>query len=119
MNVLTVVGNLGKDAEVRHTQNGDPVAGFSVAFKSGFGQKAQTNWLDCSIWGKRAEGGLIPYLTKGTQVAVSGELGTREYNDKTYLTLRVSEITLVGDKPDSGRSPAAPSNGPDDSDIPF
>lgn len=95
MNVLTVSGNLGKDAEVRQA-GGSSVAGFSVAMKSGYGDKQQTIWLDCSLWGKQAESGLIDYLKKGQFVVVSGELGTREYEGKTYLTLRVNNVTLGG-----------------------
>jgi single-strand DNA-binding protein len=52
-------------------------------------------WFDVSIWGKRAES-LAQYLTKGTRVCVSGDLGTREYNDKTYMTVRADQITLLG-----------------------
>ncbi len=48
MNVLTVSGNIGRDAEVRNA-GGTAVAGFSLAMKSGYGDKAQTIWLDCSI----------------------------------------------------------------------
>ena len=48
MNVLTASGNLGKDAEVR-SAGGTSVASFSVAMKSGYGDKQQTIWLDCSL----------------------------------------------------------------------
>lgn len=95
MNLLCVSGNLGKDAEVRNA-GGTAVAGFSLAMKSGYGDKSQTIWLDCSIWGKQAESGLVQYLKKGQFVVLSGELGTREYEGKTYLTLRVATVTLGG-----------------------
>ena len=99
MNVLTIVGNLGRDAEQRYAGE-KPVISFAVAMKSGYGDKAQTIWVDCSLWGKQAEGALYTYMTKGSQVSVSGEMGTREHNGKTYVTLRVSQITLCGGKPD-------------------
>ena len=95
MNVLTVSGNLGKDAVVRKAGD-QSVAGFSLAMKSGYGDKAQTIWLDCSLWGKQAESGLVQYLKKGQFVVLSGELGTREHEGKTYLTLRVASVTLGG-----------------------
>lgn len=95
MNLLCVSGNLGKDAEVRNA-GGTAVAGFSVAMKSGFGDKAQTIWLDCSLWGKQAESGLVQYLKKGQFVVLSGELGTREHDGKMYITLRVNQVTLGG-----------------------
>ena len=95
MNVLVVSGNIGKDAVVRKT--GDvSVAGFSLAMKSGYGEKAQTIWLDCSLWGKQAESGLVQYLKKGQFVVLSGELGAREHEGNTYLTLRVNDVTLGG-----------------------
>jgi single-strand DNA-binding protein len=95
MNLLCVSGNLGKDAVVRKAGD-QSVAGFSLAMKSGYGDKAQTIWLDCSLWGKQAESGLVQYLKKGQFVVLSGELGTREHEGKTYLTLRVANVTLGG-----------------------
>ena len=105
MNVLTVSGNLGKDAVVRKAGD-QSVAGFSIAMKSGYGDKAQTIWLDCSLWGKQAESGLVQYLKKGQFVVLSGELGTREHEGKTYLTLRVASVTL------GGKSEAQPAQQP-------
>jgi len=104
MNVFCFSGNLGRDAETRYTQSGDAVAGFSVAVNSGYGDNKKTLWIDCSIWGKRAESRLIDYLKKGQQVAVSGELGTREWEGKTYLTCRVNEVTLIGRREESERT---------------
>ena len=100
MNVLTATGNLGQDCEVKQV-GGSTVCNFSVAMKSGFGDKAQTVWLDCAIWGKKAEGGLPEYLKKGQQVAVSGELSTFDAtNGKTYLKLRCNDVDLIGGKPE-------------------
>lgn len=102
MNVFTASGNIGRDAEVRNA-GGTSVAGFSLAVKSGYGDKAQTVWVDCSLWGKQAESGLVQYLKKGQFVVVTGELGTREHEGKTYVTLRVSNVTLGG-KQDSQKT---------------
>lgn len=102
MNVLVVSGNIGRDAEVRNA-GGTSVAGFSLAVKSGYGDKAQTVWVDCSLWGKQAESGLVQYLKKGQFVVVTGELGTREHEGKMYITLRVNNVTLGG-KQDSQKS---------------
>ena len=103
MNVLCLTGNLGRDAEVRQA-GGSSVCGFSVAMTSGYGDKKQTVWIDCSIWGRQAEGALPSYLTKGQQVAVSGELSTREHEGKVYLQLRVNTIDLIGKREDSGQA---------------
>lgn len=102
MNVLTVLGNLGRDAEVKSI-GGSSVANFSVAMTTGFGDRKQTIWLDCALWGKQAESGLINYLKKGQQVSVSGEMGTREHNGKTYITLRVNQISLAGGSQGQGQ----------------
>jgi single-strand DNA-binding protein len=95
MNVLTVSGNIGRDTETRQA-GGSTVASFSLAMKSGYGDKAQTIWLDCSLWGKQAESGLVQYLKKGQFVVATGEMGTREHEGKTYITLRVNGVTLGG-----------------------
>ncbi len=95
MKTITIAGNIGKDAVTRTTQGGDQVTGWSVAVEERNGQDKRTIWFDCSLWGKRGQG-LAQYLTKGSRVAVTGDLSTREYNGKTYLTIRVSEVTLLG-----------------------
>ena len=124
MNLLIVTGNLGKDAQARNV-NGTAVANFSVAVRSGYGDKEQTIWVDCALWGKQAESKLMDYLVKGQQVAVSGEMGTREHEGKTYITLRVNTIDLIGKKGDAPAPAAAPpvvaQKEPviDDQDIPF
>ncbi len=134
MKALTIAGNLGKDAEVRSTQDGTKVAGFTVAVESREGREKTTLWFDCSLWGKRGET-LAQYLTKGTKICVSGDLGTREYNGKTYLTVKAQDVTLMGggqrdtggaqyrehDAPSDGAGAGGrPSNDPIDQDaIPF
>jgi single-strand DNA-binding protein len=126
MNILTVTGNLGKDAQARNV-NGTAVANFSVAVRSGYGDKEQTIWVDCALWGKQAESKLMDYLVKGQQVAVSGEMGTREHEGKTYITMRVNSIDLIGKKGDAPASAApapakaapAPAASADGDDIPF
>lgn len=95
MKNITIAGRCTKDAEIRQTQDGKQVAGFSVAVDDGFGQNKSTLFFDCSLWGARADK-LAPMLVKGKQVCVNGDLGTREYNGKTYLTVRASEVTLLG-----------------------
>lgn len=97
MNLFAATGNLGKDCRTNNV-GGTSVCNFTLAVRSGYGDKEQTVWLDCALWGKRAEGKLPDYLKKGAQVAVSGELGTREHEGKTYLTLRLSELDLIGGK---------------------
>lgn len=133
MNVFNCIGRVGKDAVERFTQGGKAVTGWSLAVDNGFGDNKQIIWLDCSWWGERA-GKVAQYITKGSQLGVTGELGTREHDGKTYLTLNVRDVTLVGGKseatPGSSReptkrkdpAPAKPANFDDipfDDDIPF
>lgn len=103
MNVLSLTGNLGNDCRVGDA-GGTAVVNFSVAMTSGWGDKKKTVWVDCALWGKQAESGLKDYLKKGQQVAVSGELSTREHEGKTHLTMRVNSVDLVGGRPE-GQAP--------------
>jgi len=97
MKNLTIAGRLTKDAETRDAGS-DRVTSFSVAVDDRVGKEKGTMFFDASLWGKRGEA-LAQYLTKGSYVTVSGDLGTREHNGKTYLTLRVADVTLQGGKP--------------------
>ena len=95
MKTITIAGGITRDAVNRTTQDGDNVTSFSVAVSEGFGDKKRSLYFDCALWGKRGSA-LSQYLTKGSRVAVSGDLSTREHNGKTYLTVRASEVTLLG-----------------------
>lgn len=100
MNNATFAGRLGRDAELRYTADGTPVASLALAVDeyAGPGER-KTLWVDCSLWGKRAEA-LAPYLAKGSPLAVSGGVGLRTYEGKSgfgaSMTLRITEITLLG-----------------------
>lgn len=133
MNNFSFTGNLGQDCRT-NTVGGTSVVNFSVAVKSGYGDKAQTVWVDCALWGKPAEGGLPQYLVKGQSVGVTGELSTQEKDGKTYLKVRCNSVDLLGGKSDSvapapthsgpsaeeSKPAASKSDGDDfDDDIPF
>lgn len=105
--ITTGVGRIGKDAVTRSTGNGDQVTGFSLAMDDGFGDKKVTLWFDCSGWGKRYVGAQ-PYLVKGAQVFVVGEQGEREHEGKVYKTLRLSQLELIGAKPEGRQESSAP-----------
>lgn len=99
MKSITIAGNIGRDAETRSTQQGDKVTSWTVAVKDGSGREKTTLWFDCSLWGARGEK-LAQYLTKGSKVVVSGDLGKREHDGKTYLTVRADNVTLMGGRGD-------------------
>ncbi len=110
MKTITIAGNIGKDAETRTTQSGDSVTSFNVAVEDRQGKEKATLWFTCSLWGKRGES-LAQYLTKGSKVAVSGDLSTREHDGKTYLQVRVDQVSLMGGKPEGQREPTPMSKG--------
>lgn len=104
------VCRIGKDAVTRFTQGGKSVTGFSAAFDTGWGDNKKVHWLDVSGWGERYEK-LAQYLTKGSQVLVEGDIGTREHDGKTYLTLTLSDIKLIGGKQEAQGSGSGGSRG--------
>ena len=117
MKTITIAGNLGRDAELKTLNSGDKVLSWSVAVEDRGGQEKRTLWFDCSLWGKRGDA-LAQYLTKGTKVAVSGELSTREHDGKTYLGVRANEVTLMGAKAEGG-APRQAGGFDTDDEIPF
>lgn len=95
MKNITIAGNCTKDAELRTTQGGQSVAGFSIAV-NGYENGAKTStFFDVSVWGKRGEA-VMQFAKKGAKMCVTGDLGTREYNGKTYLTVNANDFTPMG-----------------------
>lgn len=105
VNKVILVGNLGRDAELKYTPGGAPVARVSLATtevwndKSGQRQE-KTEWHSIDIWGKQAES-LSEYLVKGKQVYIEGRLQTREWNDKDgnkrkTTDIRADRVVLLG-----------------------
>ncbi|MHB1681076.1 MAG: single-stranded DNA-binding protein [bacterium] len=131
-NKAVVLGYLGKDSELKSTQNGNSVASFSVAtsetFKNKAGEKTEkTTWHNIQVWGKTAEA-LSQYLTKGTRVLVEGKISNRSYDKqdgtKGYISeIIANNIVLLGNSSGT-KSESAPAenytaDGPDSDEIPF
>jgi single-strand DNA-binding protein len=128
MNVITVAGTLGKDAEVKYLANGDAICNFSVADSQG--RDKPTIWWNCGLYGKRAES-LSQYLTKGQAVTVTGSVSEREWSDKNgnqrkSMDVRVNDVALQGGRKDAEpqqerRQAPKPQQSfdDDDSDVPF
>ena len=103
---LQVIGNLGKDCVVNNV-NGKSVINFNVAhsekYKDSQGeQKERTIWVDCAYWTDKV--GIAPYLKKGQTVFVEGQPDVRAYTTQdgrngASLTLRISMVQLVGNRP--------------------
>jgi single-strand DNA-binding protein len=106
VNKVILVGNLGRDAELRYTPGGAPVATLNLATTEVWNDKAsgqkqeKTEWHRIVLWGKSAEA-LSEYLTKGKQIYVEGRLQTRKWqdkdgNDKYSTEIRSDRIVLLG-----------------------
>ena len=105
VNKVILVGNLGRDAELRYTPGGAAVATLNMAttevFKDREGQKKEdTQWHRVILWGKTAES-LQDYLKKGKQIYVEGKLQTRKWkdkdgNDKYTTEVRGDRVVLLG-----------------------
>jgi single-strand DNA-binding protein len=140
LNKVFLIGNLGRDPEVRSTQSGQPVASFSLATSRRWrdregNRQEHTEWHNIVCWGKQAEiAG--QYLTKGKQIFVEGRLQTRSWDDrntgeKRYKTEVICDnFQMLGGRGDGAERGEVPAGGadrapapfeaePDDDDIPF
>lgn len=142
VNKAILIGNLGKDPEVRFTPSGRAVAKFSIATSERWtdqqGQKQErTEWHNIVVWGKQAET-CGQYLAKGRQVFVEGRISNRSYDDKDGNKRYITEIIARdvrflgggaggaggagGREGGSFNAPPgqdAPPDMPEDDDIPF
>ena len=146
LNKVLLIGNLGRDPELKSTPSGQSVARFSVAttetWKNQSGEKqSKTEWHNIVVWGKQAEIA-EKYLRKGKQVMIEGRIQYREYTDqagvkKTACDIRCDNFVMLGRMDEGGGrgdyarggaqdfedhgapSPAAGGGGFPDDDIPF
>ena len=134
LNKVMLIGNLGRDPEVRYLPSGQAVANFTIATNERF-QDKEGNWKDRAEWhrvvlfGKQAEVA-GQYLNKGSKIYVEGRLQTREWEGQDGQKRTTTEIVganmiMLGGKPGAGAEPA-PETGEEDSpappgndDIPF
>jgi len=93
--IISIAGTTGRDAEYKTTQSGAEMCSTSVAVNGYANGEKTTTWYDVTSWGKGSEG-LARMLRKGSKIACSGELSTREHNGKTYLQVRTNGITVQG-----------------------
>tara|TARA_B100000902_G_scaffold204089_1_gene194597 strand:+ start:1187 stop:1585 length:399 start_codon:yes stop_codon:yes gene_type:complete len=108
VNKVILVGNLGKDPEVRYLDSGVAVANFSLAttenYKNKQGERvSQTEWHNIVLWRGLAEVA-EKYLKKGSSIYVEGKIKTRKWEDKEGVTRYSTEIlgdnmTMLGGKP--------------------
>lgn len=139
VNKVILIGNLGRDPELRYTQGGQAVANFTLATTERFSNREgdrqeRTEWHRIVAWGKTAEL-CAQYLAKGRSVYIEGRLQTREWEDKEGQKRRTTEITaqtvqFLGGRGTGGGGGAGPASGsgsgfdddaapPPPDDIPF
>jgi single-strand DNA-binding protein len=138
LNKVLLIGNLGKDPEVRYTGSGVPVATFSIATNESWqdqdgNTQERTEWHNIVAWRKLAEI-CHQYLRKGKKVYIEGRIQTRSYDDKNtgakkYITEIVANSMIMLDSKDPGEAgsytpPEAPvtntvTDQTKDSDLPF
>ena len=138
LNHVTVMGRLARDPELRHTQSGTAVTGFTLAVDRDFKDKASgesiTDWISCTAWKGTAEF-VSRYFAKGRMAIVDGRLQTRNYQDKDGNKRTAVEVVAdhvyFGDSKKSEPDGNAPedelpetdpqnfSEAEDDGDLPF
>ena len=134
VNKAILLGNLGKDPELRKLDDGRAVANFSIAtsetYKNKAGEKVtNTEWHNVVLWSPLAEIA-ESYLKKGSQVYIEGKISNRSYEDKDGVKKYVSEVVgrdlrLLGRAPESNESAPPPSpdqekkEGVQEDDLPF
>lgn len=142
INKAIIIGNLGKDPEVRYTQGGQAMARFSVATTDTWtdrdnARQERTEWHNIVVWGKQAET-CGQYLSKGRQVYIEGRIQTRKFEDREgkerYFTeINAREVRFLGsrdgggarsdqsfeDGPSGGFDDAGAGSVPPDDDVPF
>jgi single-strand DNA-binding protein len=146
-NKIIIVGNLGRDPELRYTPQGTAVCSFSLATNEKRKDRAGefqsiTTWFRVTLWGKQAENA-NKFLTKGNPVYIEGRLRTEEWTDRdgkarTSLEVQATDMQFIGSRnegdyssgshdegfsgghhDDEGSAPAAPVASGGDDDIPF
>jgi single-strand DNA-binding protein len=138
VNKVILIGNLGRDPELRYTQGGQAVANFTLATNERFSTKdgdkqERTEWHRIVAWGRTGEL-CAQYLSKGRSVYIEGRLQTREWEDKEGQKRRTTEIVantvqFLGGRGEggSGGSPSGFGDGggvdsggpPPPDDVPF
>jgi single-strand DNA-binding protein len=140
VNKVILIGNLGRDPEIRYTPGGQAVANFSLATSESFTSREgkreeRTEWHRIVVWGKTAEN-CAQYLAKGRTVYIEGRIQTREWEDKEGQKRQTTEIVAQtvqflgsrdgggggaprgADQPGPTREPETPPSGGSE-DIPF
>ena len=123
--IVTGIVRLTKDPEMRETKGGATLCSSRGAYNTGFGDYKAAHFIDLTVWGKMGES-FGKHMGKGDPVFITGELSSREHEDKTYWGISVSSWSFVPktkDKPvqagSGGRDGEMWDNPADPDDLPF
>lgn len=127
LNKVLIIGNLGRDPEMRYTPSGKPVTTFSVAtsrtWNTSDGEKREeTEWFNVVAWSSLAEI-CKQFLTKGQQVYIEGRLQTRHWDDQegnkhTSVEIVANEMIILSERREPGET-SSDSDSMDDEEFPF
>ena len=127
LNMVMIIGNLGRDPEMRYTPSGRPVTTFSVAtsrtWNTSEGEKhVETEWFNVVAWSNLAEI-CKQYLTKGQQVYIEGRLQTRHWDDqegnkRSSVEIVANEMIILGERREPGEAGTEP-EATEEEEFPF
>lgn len=128
LNKVMIIGNLGRDPEMRYTPSGRPVTTFSVAtsrsWNTSEGEKrVETEWFNVVAWSSLAEI-CKQHLSKGQQVYIEGRLQTRHWDDAegnkhTSVEIVANEMIILGERRDTSESTASETEPVEEDEFPF
>lgn len=128
LNKVMIIGNLGRDPEMRYTPSGRPVTTFSVAtsrsWNTSEGEKrVETEWFNVVAWSSLAEI-CKQHLTKGQQVYIEGRLQTRHWDDAegnkhTSVEIVANEMIILGERRDTSESTPSETEPVEEDEFPF
>lgn len=126
LNKVMIIGNLGRDTEMRYTPSGRPVTTFSIATTRSWNtsdgeRRKETEWFNVVAWGSLAEI-CNQYLTKGQQVYIEGRLQTRRWEDSegqkhSSTEIIANEMIMLGERRDG--KPGDQDEANENEDFPF
>lgn len=122
MNKVHLIGNLTKDVELRYTKNNTPVASYTIAVNTGYGELQETNYINITTWGKSGEF-IKKYFKKGQAIAITGRLKNKNYESngvKHYgMEVITEDIEFVGYKKEDPKYEFEPIEETNDDELPF
>lgn len=119
MNKLTIIGNLTRDPEINKTNAGMDYTKFGVAVQRKFKKDDgthETDFFNCTAWGKIGTDVIAKYCKKGDKIAVIGRIESNKKDDKTYWDVTVEDVELIGGKKTETETELKQV---DDNDLPF